>query len=327
MPYSAEVVRRAARRLESARADQESMIRERLDDAYARQPRLREIDGEMRRNMAAALRTAFTKEGTDALEQAKAANQALQRERQAIAETCFEPGYLDDRPICGQCGGSGYIGTRMCTCLQALCRQEQAKEIALLASDGERFENFRMDFYPDSVDTRYGASPRRVMEKNYKICREYADGFTPASGNLLFVGGTGLGKTFLSACIARVVAEKGFSVAYETASRLFAKLEKGRFSPDEQSAEEVARLEGCDLLIVDDLGTELPGNFVTAALYGLMNDRLLARKPMVISTNLNIDELTARYSPQIGSRLQGSFRRLTFVGKDIRVEKNRGALV
>ena len=147
MPYSAEVVRRAARRLESARADQESMIRERLDDAYARQPRLREIDGEMRRNMAAALRAAFTKEGTDALEQAKAANQALQRERQAIAETCFEPGYLDDRPICGQCGGSGYIGTRMCTCLQALCRQEQAKEIALLASDGERFENFRMDFY------------------------------------------------------------------------------------------------------------------------------------------------------------------------------------
>ena len=89
----------------------------------------------------------------------------------------------------------------------------------------------------------------------------------------------------------------------------------------------VKKLQNCDLLIIDDLGTELPGNFVTAALYSLVNDRLLADKPMVISTNLNIDEIAQRYSPQIASRLQGSFLRLTFVGDDIRILKNRGKTI
>ena len=120
------------------------------------------------------------------------------------------------------------------------------------------------------------------------------------------------------------MAEKGFSVAYESASHLFAKLEKERFSPDEDSHQAVKKFRECDLLIVDDLGTELPGQFVTAALYALVNDRLLERKPMVISTNLTVEELGRRYSPQIASRLQGSFQRLTFVGEDIRVIKNRG---
>ena len=162
------------------------------------------------------------------------------------------------------------------------------------------------------------------MQKTYEACRRYAFGFGPDSGNLLFIGGTGLGKTFLSACIARTVADRGFSVAYETAAHLFTKLEKNRFSPDEESREAANKLTDCDLLIIDDLGTELPGNFVTAALYTLVNDRLLAGKPMVISTNLNVDEIARRYSPQIASRLQGSFLRLTFVGEDIRVLKNRG---
>jgi len=138
------------------------------------------------------------------------------------------------------------------------------------------------------------------------------------------VGGTGLGKTFLSACIARTAADKGFSVAYESAPHLFTKLEKDRFSPNEQTHAEVMKLFACDLLILDDLGTELPGNFVTAALYNLVNDRLLSGKAMVISTNLNVEEINRRYSPQIASRLQGSFQRLTFVGEDIRVLKSRG---
>jgi DNA replication protein DnaC len=163
-----------------------------------------------------------------------------------------------------------------------------------------------------------------IMEKNLAICKKYAAAFGTDSGNLLFVGNTGLGKTFLSACIARAAADKGYSVAYESAPHLFAKLEKNRFDPDETTRMETDKLHNCDLLILDDLGTELPGNFVTAALYSLVNDRLLSGKPMVISTNLNVDEIARRYSPQIGSRLQGSFQRLTFVGEDIRVLKNRG---
>ena len=161
------------------------------------------------------------------------------------------------------------------------------------------------------------------MGKILDICRKYAANFSEESGNLLFNGGTGLGKTFLSACIAQAVAGKGFSVAYESAQNLFAKLERDRFHPDEESAAAVAHLARCDLLIVDDLGTELPGNFTTAALYHIVNERLLAGKPMIISTNLNIDEINARYSPQIASRLQGSFQLLPFVGEDIRVLKNK----
>ena len=98
-------------------------------------------------------------------------------------------------------------------------------------------------------------------------------------------------------------------------------MEKNRFNPDDQSREEVSRIENCDLLIVDDLGTEMPGNFVIAALYALINDRLLAKKNMIISTNLNVEELAKRYSPQIASRLQGSFRGLTFVGEDVRIRR------
>ena len=162
------------------------------------------------------------------------------------------------------------------------------------------------------------------MEKNLQVCRSYAATFTRNSGNLLCVGGTGLGKTFLSLSIARVVTERGCSVAYETAAHLFSKLEQAKFSPSEENRREAEKLMDCDLLIVDDLGTEMPGQFVTAALYSLLNDRMTERKPMLISTNLNVDEMSRRYSPQIASRLYGGFQRTTFVGEDIRVLQNRG---
>ena len=326
MAYSADVVRRARARLASAKADRESENQQHLQEAYSRVPRIREIDQLLRRSMALAAQAVFTQGGDArlAMEQVKQANLALQQERQRLIDENFEEGYLDDSPVCDLCGGSGYLGANMCSCLRELCRQEQKKELALLASSDERFEKFRLDYYPDRIDPKYGASPRAIMERNFQICRRYAAAFGPGSGNLLFVGGTGLGKTFLSACIARAAADKGFSVAYESAPHLFTRLEKNRFSPDEESREAVDKLNRCDLLIVDDLGTELPGNFVTAALYSLVNDRLLAGKPTVISTNLNAEEMGRRYSPQIASRLQGSFQRLTFVGEDIRILKNRG---
>ena len=326
MAYSNEVVRLARQRLAQAKADRESENQEHLRIAYARVPRLQEIDMLLRRSMALAAQAVFT-QGSDArlaMEQVKEANLVLQQEREALAREHFEEGYLDDSPICSHCGGSGYIGSSMCECLRELCRQEQKKQIAVLASNDERFEKFRLDYYTDRIDSKFGTSPRFIMQKTFETCRKYALSFGADSGNLLFIGGTGLGKTFLSACIARTVADRGFSVTYETAAHLFAKLEKNRFSPDEESREAAQKFTDCDLLIIDDLGTELPGNFVTAALYTLVNDRLLAGKPMVISTNLNVDEIAVRYSPQIASRLQGSFLRLTFVGEDIRVLKNRG---
>lgn len=323
MPYSSDVVQAARVRLASEKADRESLYNLHLQQAYEKVPRLRQIDIQLRSSMAQAAHIAFS-EGIDvtaAMEKLKQENLRLQQEYKTLVEANFAPGFLDDSPLCPHCGGNGYIGSTMCRCLKLLCLQEQKKQIAELTSGAERFSAFRLDYYSPQIDRNYGASPRMIMEKTLSACRQYADTFGKDSGNLLFVGGTGLGKTFLSACIANEVTEKGYSVAYESAPRLFAKLEKDRFDSDEESRRQTEKFLSCDLLILDDLGTELAGGFVTAALYELLSSRLMANKSTIISTNLLSDEVAKRYSQQIASRLQGSFKGLTFVGEDIRVKK------
>ncbi len=328
MAYSKEVLSRARHRLESQKADRESENNRRLQAVYHQLPRIKEIDLLLRRSMVMAAQTVFSS-GIDAaatMEEARQANLALQAERQALLDAHFPPNYLDESPICPRCGGSGYVGSSMCTCLAELCRQEQKKELSLLSHCDGRFESFRLDYYSERIDPDFRVSPRQVMEKTLESCRRYAYGFGPGSGNLLFTGKPGLGKTCLSACIANVVADRGYSVAYESAGNLFSKLEKDRFHPDEESRAAVANLQSCDLLILDDLGTELTGAFVVSALYNLINDRILADKAMVISTNLTVEELSRRYSPQIASRLIGSFQTRMFLGEDIRILRNRGEL-
>ena len=326
MAYSAEIVKRARARLAQAREDRESENRQHLAVAYAKVPRIREIDMELRRTMAQAAQAAFLQgsDGRELLEKVRLQNLELQQERAILAKENFEEGFLDESPICDNCGGSGYVGTSMCECLLELCRQEQKKEISILSGGRENFSHFNLDYYPDRLDPKYGASPRTIMERNFQYIRRYALTFSPASDNLLFVGGTGLGKTFLAACVARAVADRGYSVVYETANHLLTKLEQAKFSPNEENRREAEKLVSCDLLILDDLGTEMPGQFTTAALYSLLNDRLLAGKPMLITTNLNKDEMTRRYSPQIASRIYGGFVGKSFVGEDIRILKNRG---
>ena len=326
MAYSAEVLSRARARLAMAKEDRESENREHLQQAYARVPRLREIDRLLRATMAQAAQAAFAQGGdpTELLEQARRENLLLQQERAELEALYFEEGYLDESPICEHCGGSGYVGSAMCECLRELCRQEQKKELTFLNVGRESFDQFRLDYYPDREDPKFGVNIRTIMEKTYQTCRRYAQSFSERSVNLLFSGDTGLGKTFLSACIARTVADNGYSVMYESAGHLFSKLERAKFYGDDQARKESDRYFSCDLLIVDDLGTEMPGQFTTAALYGLINDRILAGKPTIISTNLTIDEVEKRYSRQIASRLRGSYQRVVFVGEDIRVLKNRG---
>ena len=326
MAYSAEVVSRARARLAQAKEDRESENRQHLAEGYARVPRLREIDMQLRRTMAQAAQAAFLQgsDGREEMEKVRDRNLSLQKERAALAAMYFEEGYLDDSPICDRCGGSGYVGSTMCECLAELCRQEQKKELTFLNVGRESFEQFRLDYYPDREDPKFGVNIRTIMDKTYQTCRRYALSFSEKSANLLFSGDTGLGKTFLSACIARTVADSGYSVMYESAGHLFANLERAKFSGDEQARYTGEKYTACDLLIVDDLGTEMPGQFTTAALYGLINDRLLAGKPTIISTNLTVEEFEKRYSRQIASRLRGSYVRVPFVGEDIRMLKNRG---
>ena len=324
MAYSAEVIRRARARLAEARADRDSENRQNQDRAYALVPRLREIDRELATTMSQTIRAAFAG-GSDpkaAMDAVRERNLSLQLERRELVAANFEEGFLDDAPICDTCGGTGYIGSNMCECLAELCRQEQKKELTFLSAGQERFDQFRLDYYPDRIDPKLGVNIRTLMEKTYQTCRKYAFSFSEKSGNLLFSGDTGLGKTFLSACIARTVADNGYSVVYESAGHLFSKLERAKFDPTEENRREAAKYTLCDLLIVDDLGTEMGSQFVTSALYTLINDRLLERKPTIISTNLTVEDLTRRYSAQIVSRLRGSYTRVPFLGDDIRVKKN-----
>ena len=319
MAYSTEVLHRARMRLAMAKEDRESENREHLRLAYEKVPRLREIDRQLRATMALAAQAAFT-QGEDPaqlLEQARRENMLLQQERAELIGLHFEEGYLDECPICENCGGNGYVGSTMCECLRELCRQEQKKELTFLNVGRESFDQFRLDYYPERDNIR------AVMEKTFQACRRYAIGFSEKSPNLLFSGDTGLGKTFLSACIARAVADNGYSVMYESAGHLFARLERAKFQGDEEARRESDKYLACDLLIVDDLGTEMPGQFTTSALYSLINDRLLSGKPTIISTNLTSDEFAQRYNRQIASRLRGSYIRMPFVGDDIRVIKNR----
>ena len=326
MAYSKEVVRRAREALARQRADRESQNLSNLEHAYTKLPRLRQIDVQLRRTMATAAQAVFAQGGDveSAMNRAREENLALQAERKALLEANFQPGFLDDSPICDRCGGSGYVGSAMCSCLKALCVQEQRKELGAIFSGDESFDSFSLSYYSTDIIPQLKISARSVMEKNLEHCRRFARSFHENAGNILIGGGTGLGKTHLALAMGRAVGEQGYSVCYETAISLFTKLEKAKFAPNEENRREAERLEESDLLILDDLGTELPGQFITAALYGLLNQRLMNKKSMIITTNLTVEEVNKRYSPQIASRLYGDFRRLTFLGSDIRAQKNRG---
>lgn len=326
MAYSGEVLRRARERLAQAKAEREEENSRHLRQAYRQVPRLAEIDRSLRLTMARAAQTIF-QEGLDPREEfqrIRQENQALQREREWLIEDHFEEGFLDEAPICTFCGGSGYVGSQMCECLRELCRQEQRKELTVLTgASQESFGSFRLEYYDNRFDPNLGASPRDIMAMTLQTCRRYAQSFGPKSGNLLLNGNPGLGKTFLSVCIARTVADNGYSVVYESAPKLFQQLERARFSQDPEAQSLAAKYTASDLLIIDDLGSELVTPFVQSALYSVVNDRLLASMPTIVSSNLQSQDLGSRYGPAIASRLLGSYRLVTFVGQDIRLQKSR----
>ena len=194
----------------------------------------------------------------------------------------------------------------------------------MLDVGSQSFETFRLDYYsPDRGSL--SRPPRETMEHHLAVCRRYADRFGSEGGNLLLFGAPGLGKTFLSACIARVVSEDGYSVVYDTASHIFSLLEDAKFRRGDEDDEETRRLDQCDLLIIDDLGTEMNSTFVQSALYQLINGRLLGMKSTIISTNLTPEDIGRRYSQQVYSRIEGEYTILPFIGTDIRqLKRQRG---
>ena len=164
------------------------------------------------------------------------------------------------------------------------------------------------------------------MAATLQTCRRYAQHFSRQSGNLLLNGNPGLGKTFLSVCIAQAVAAKGYSVVYVPAGHMFAQMEQAKFSGSEEARQAAEKYTACDLLVVDDLGAEMVTPFVQSALYGVLNDRLLDGIPTVVSSNLQAVDFSGRYGPAIASRLLGSYRLVAFVGEDVRPTPPAGSI-
>lgn len=319
MAYSEEIIRRAQTRLAQEKADCESESAARIAHIYEKYPRLREIDRAMRQSVAQAVTAAFKKgsDPADAIAKIKDENLALQREREWILEVNeLDETALEPTVICPHCGGSGYMGAIMCECLSELCRQEQKRELSSLLSGKETFDSFHLDYYSSQPNPQSGRSPRDLMRITFQVCRDYAKDFSLKSPSLLFRGDPGLGKTFLSACIARAVADNGFSVVYDTAGKLFSDFETTKFGSDRIDLTQ--KYLQCDLLIIDDLGTEMTTQFTLSVLYQVINSRLMDSKPVIISTNLSTDAIAARYPGPIASRLLGCYQLCTFIGTDIR---------
>jgi DNA replication protein DnaC len=329
MSYDAAVLRRATARLEARRRRREKELAQRRSEVELRLPRVAEIDERLRRTLLDVARATF--QGGDPTERIRALrdeNLALQEERQRLLTGAgYPPDVLEDKPVCLKCGDKGWVGSQMCDCLKALCAQEQIRELSKLLDLGEQsFETFRLDVYDQQPWPGMGKSPRENMTLVLDLCRRYAEEFGHFYfDNLYLYGSPGLGKTFLSACIARVVSERGFSVVYDTAGNIFAAFEAQKFSKDEEDArdarEETNRYLNCDLLILDDLGSEMTTALVQSTLYTLLNTRLTAGRRMVISSNLKPELARQRYTPQIASRLEGEFQALPFFGQDLRLRQ------
>ncbi len=332
MAYDANILHRATLRLEAERRSRQERVERMRRQAYERQPKLLQLDKRLQATMA-QLVAATLRQGGDpvrAVQEVREKNLDLQQERAVLLGSLgLPPDALDDKPACPLCGDTGWRGAQMCQCLKKLCAQEQIKELSKLLDLGEQsFDSFRMDYYSETPYPGKGTSPRKNMELTYDVCLNYAQKFESCLfRNLLMSGPPGLGKTFLSACIARAVSEHGYSVVYDTAGNIFAQFEAKKFlrdSADGQDArDETRRYLNCDLLIVDDLGSELTTQFTQSALYELINTRLVAERHTVISTNLSLEEIARRYNPQIASRIEGEYHVLHFFGDDIRMLKKR----
>lgn len=322
MGWDGKVMRRALQRFQEDRRQREERLEERREKIFARQPRLGEIDRELRATMSRIIAAALRR-GTDprpAVELLKAENLSLQKEKRELLKQMGLPeDCLEEKPACPLCGDSGYRNGAVCRCLRQYYAREQQRELSrMLDLRGQSFETFSLDWYSEECDPALGISARENMDWVYRTCRRYAGQFGPESGSLLLTGDPGLGKTFLSAAIAREVSGEGWSVVYDTAGHIFESFEAKKFGREEGEDSDVERILRCDLLILDDLGTEMTTAFVQSALYQIINGRLLERRATILSTNLRLEELGRRYSPQIASRLEGEYQILPFFGEDIR---------
>lgn len=239
--------------------------------------------------------------------------------QQTIEELLYEikgdRHYLDVHYYCEKCKDSGYSEGRRCSCMDELLirftTEELNKNCLIELHD---FSEFSLDYYEKSSDSSF--SPYEKMRQNLEYCEGYAENFNKNSPSLFFFGKTGLGKTFLSSCIAKKMIEKNVNVVFGSLIDFLRKIESEHFGKEDGGTLDI--IINADIVILDDLGSEFQTSFTESVLYDIINSRINLGKPTIISTNLSHSELDRKYNERIVSRLTGCFVPLSFVGKDIR---------
>lgn len=257
-----------------------------------------------------------TPEKTKKLDEIRAENLALQEARQALLSHLGLPkGYTDPPYTCALCQDTGYVEVNMCQCMkQALAIEGFRTSGVGHLIDKQTFESFSLEYYK--------GKDKDMMRQNLAIAKQYAARFSHNSPSLMLMGATGLGKTHISTAIAREVILKGYSVLYDSAQNVIGAYEHDRFhSGRGEDKKEAEKYEICDLLIIDDLGTEFQSNFSISTLYYLLNLRLNCGRPTIVSTNFTPNDLRSHYDDRIASRLMGNFQPLVFRGEDVRFQK------
>lgn len=250
---------------------------------------------------------------------------ALQIRRKALLlENGFAEDELSVRYMCELCQDTGVRGDKNCECYKRrLVMKAFEKSNLSQQLRNQSFKTFDLSLYSTEVDPQYGIVPRTNMERILEISKNFIADFERTDKNLLFWGESGLGKTFLSTCIAKELIKKGYSVIYETTYQIVSLLEDYKFKRSSDLSElktQAERLYDCDLLILDDLGAEFSTAYTNAALFDILNSRLITNKKTIINTNLNMQELSDRYSERVISRIIGSYQALRFFGEDLRVK-------
>jgi DNA replication protein DnaC len=299
------------------------ILESRIQEAHSRCPRLSEIDDAIAAASVEQARKLLDGD-QNALQELRNRIAAYRQERSSLLSSL---GYDEDffTPVytCPDCKDTGYIGNSRCHCFEQAAidlvyTQSNIKEIL----KKENFSTFSFDYYSDDdVNPATGLSSLATAKDAVAKCREFIDTFSSPGSNLYIYGDTGIGKTFLSNCVAKELMDKGYSVIYFTSFQLFDTLSKGVFKKDEDAIAAHRNIFDCDLLIIDDLGTELANSFTTSQLFLCLNERILRRKSTIISTNLGLRELADIYSERVLSRISSNYTIIKLFGTDIRILK------
>ncbi len=287
-----------------------------LTALYNSNERIAEIDRELS-FIGAKIAIAALSDGKKGVEDLRKKSEALAAEKKLILEKAQIP---EIEYNCETCHDTGYVSGKICDCVKREAARVMTSELSREMPLNEcRFDNFDLKYYSDKEDSE-GQNPRRRMTAILKFCREYVIGFNPEiSPNLLFMGNAGLGKTHLSLAMVSGVVEKGYIPVYASAENLFSVIESEKFAGEGRGSYD--SILNCDLLVIDDLGTEMATAFTKSVFYNIINTRMLSRKPTIINTNLTMKQIEERYSARVSSRLIGSYDGYRFIGRDIRQQK------